>query len=662
MKSHFQQLQELQKKRIQRIVCSGGGAKGIVYPGAYRAMVETGMLKDIKTFSGTSAGAITATFMALGILPATFRDKSLHTNFEDLLGTTIGSIWGANNPGVTYITRDGKPLEQFIREHIIATLKESLNSLKSAQQITKNHPQFISLLAKINSPNPRITFGDLAILNQLFPQHFKQLNISAVTFPNGELQIFNSDLTPDVEIALACRASASIPLILEPVEIEINGIKKRFVDGGLYDNLPTDYFDKDDNGLFVTNKKPEQTMVFAFGEHFNNEDNQVFTALYGQQWDEVITDEILKTLISEAINLANKLIDTEDELNSADAEADLTFQTINLILDQHVQNKTLTRKESKIIRTAMNKAIASFPLQKFRLYHSQVQDKEDHVKLLAGLVKEQMKPTLYNPGFLEKFKRDVLIELFGDLHTPYKNTEQKEKSYHKLRSEYALRTVELRVGAIKTTAFSEAIKLANVMDALGYLDTMSYITNHELQDPELFDVSTFFGDLITNFEHIHRAVLAGSGSEPDKSIIIHGIASLKSQLKNKGMTQEIINREVYHFIKDEVEKKLDSVEAFALSRAVAFRNKLLTADDLFKETYEEGFKRSSFFSISNISGEQIFRTSTLHDSLKNKSMFQLYKNQTPHDQNTRTDKVFHALNKIQDFNQNKYSECSALLP
>jgi len=70
MKPHLQQLQELQKKRIQRIVCSGGGAKGIVYPGAYRAMVETGMLKEIQTFSGTSAGAITATFMALGILPA----------------------------------------------------------------------------------------------------------------------------------------------------------------------------------------------------------------------------------------------------------------------------------------------------------------------------------------------------------------------------------------------------------------------------------------------------------------------------------------------------------------------------------------------------------------------------------------------------------------
>ncbi|WP_155799180.1 patatin-like phospholipase family protein [Rickettsia canadensis] len=48
-------------------------------------------------------------------------------------------------------------------------------------------------------------------------------------------------------MALACRASVSIPLVFEPVEI--NG--KQYIDGGYLDNIPTKYF-KDNEPEFNT--------------------------------------------------------------------------------------------------------------------------------------------------------------------------------------------------------------------------------------------------------------------------------------------------------------------------------------------------------------------------------------------------------------------------
>ncbi|KTC85060.1 patatin-like phospholipase family protein [Legionella brunensis] len=656
----LEQLQKAQQQPIERIVCSGGGAKGVGYAGSYRAMQDTGVLKKIQAFSGASAGAITAAFMAVGMPSDIFREQLLSTNFKDLLGKRVGAVFGKNEPGISSITKDGKPLEAFIRDNIIATVKGSLQQLDNLEDIAEQHEDLRQLLAKVRGESPRITFGDLAILNRYFPEHFKQLTIPAVRFPDGKLQIFNSDLTPDVEIALACRASASIPVVLQPIEIEINGVKQRFVDGGLYDNLPTDYFDLQENGTFAKNTKPEQTMVFAFGEGLDDKKNQVFQALYGKRWDEVVSDEILNSIIDDAIVLAKQVRDEEEDLDSAEDEAQLLHQAIKYVLAQQVKHKVITIDESQSIMSATKKAIDSLLLkpkdnQEFWNAYKNETNQENRVKLLGSFVKEKMKPILYDAGVIERLKRNVLVEVLGDLHTSFKNTAQKEAGYQKLRSDYALRTVELRVGNIKTTDFDEATKLARVMDALGYLDTINYITNHELYGPDDFNEEQFYIDLVDNFEHIHRATLMGAGKDASKDPLIREIAALRTQLEYQGKPNDVISRQVYQLIKDKVERRLDSIEAFALARAVEYGNKTLTADALFKETYEEGFNRSGTFSISNITGERIFKTSTLHEALKEKSMFDLYENQPPHNKNTRTDKVFDSLAKLTTF-RDAYNE------
>ncbi len=190
--------------------------------------------------------------------------------------------------------------------------------------------------------------------------------------------------------------------------------------------------------------------------------------------------------------------------------------------------------------------------------------------------------------------------MLGDLNTPYKHTIQSEAGYQKLRAEYALRTVELRVGNLKTTDFSEATKFARVMDAFGYLDTINHITNHELHDPSLFDSEQFYIDLVLSFEHIYKAVLYGAGKNPKQDALIQDIASLRKQLETLDKSEAVIDRQVYQLIKGRAEGQLDSINAFALSRAVEFHNQTLRADALFKETYDKPKKKVKSFDVPRI--------------------------------------------------------------
>lgn len=109
---------------------------------------------------------------------------------------------------------------------------------------------------------------------------YKDLVITATQQETSELTIFNSFDTPNIEIALACRASASIPIVFEPVEID----GKKYVDGGYRDNTPTKYFkgnepefdtkEVTDNMEEITlAKKQGRTLAMAFGSGMEADSN-----------------------------------------------------------------------------------------------------------------------------------------------------------------------------------------------------------------------------------------------------------------------------------------------------------------------------------------------------------------------------------------------------
>ena len=185
------------------------------------------------------------------------------------------------------------------------------------------------------------------------------------------------------------------------------------------------------------------------------------------------------------------------------------------------------------------------------------------------------------------------------------------------------------------------------MDSLGYLDTINHITNHELHDPKVFNAEQFYVELVSHFEQIYKAILKGANKKLTENTVFNDIQALKKELTDK--SEAIICRQIYQLIKDKVEQEIDSHAAFALSRAVEFRSNLLTAEGLFKETYERAFECSASLSPSNFSGKTLFRVSSLHSSLQKKDMFQLFADKSIHDKTSRSEKVFSALNKLDAF-------------
>ena len=626
------------------------GAKGVVYPGAYQALIDTGVYSQATQFSGASAGAMTAALMASGMSGSNFRDALLHLDFKALLGNKVRS----SGEGVSLLTKDGKPLLEFMRAQIHSSIKTTIET----HQLVKHckDSETLKLIQKVFTKPAQecsISFKDLALLNQKFPLHFKQLVVTAVGFPSGNLQLFNSTKTPKVEIALACRASASLPILLEPVKINISGTTSLFVDGGLYDNIP-DYFDSKVDGV-GSNTQPTQTLVFAFGEGLNDKKNQVFQALYGQRLDEAIADELIEHIMQEAIKLAQKV---EKQSDDEDNEVALLTHAVKTILSKYTVDKTLNTDTADFIDQSIERSIQKLLKQpeKYRSFwnqYSQAGDDSERIKHIGHFIKEQMKPILYKADFIEQIKRDTLVKYLGGFKAPYLNTHQKELGYQKIRTDYPLRTVELRTGTIKTTQFDLAPELARTMDALGYLDTVNHITNYDLHDPEQFNSEQFYIDLVDKFTAIYKAVLAGSGKNPNADPLWLQMHSLRKDLSDKGKEEPIIARQLYQLVKSKVDQQVNAPEAFALSRSVEYHNNTITAEALFKEVYEEGFRRSPLFSVSSSTGKRIMQSSTLHQELKDKNMFEVYTNRPSKVENGRTEKVFSELNALNSF-KNKY--------
>lgn len=267
----LEELIDAQNQPFKYAAFSGGGAKGNIYSGVHESMVNSGVLDGLEAVAGSSAGAITAAVIATGISTADFKRLSQETNLPNLLGE--GFI----------VNKDGKPLYQLIKDttssnilkyfeanDIMEVCNRRKNALESEinKLLEKSDPQdskeieslqekksrleaIIShdgqelrdIQERINSNNT-VYFRDLDIMHLIDPIKFKDLVITAVEKETGELTIFDARKTPYVEIALAARASASIPIVFEPVEID----GKKYVDGGYRDNIPQKYFAGSEKG------------------------------------------------------------------------------------------------------------------------------------------------------------------------------------------------------------------------------------------------------------------------------------------------------------------------------------------------------------------------------------------------------------------------------
>lgn len=325
IEQNLKEMRDAQTLPIEFSTFSGGGAKGVAYAGVYRALIDTGLINNMKAFSGSSVGSVLSSLLAFGASPK--RVQGLF--YEDLtllLGERVGKLWGANSHGVRFFSRTPMAGYQRLRQEIIEILRDYFNKLNNPDQ------SLVQLIDKLKETTPEITFADLDILHRHAPDVFKKNVVTATNATkerSGELQIFDEN-TPDVEIALASTASSCIPGFFSPVSIKVHTDDDLWVDGAVHVNLPAYYFHKNENNQY-TNSQPIQTLLFAFAEGNRLETSSIFKSIYHEapytpSWFHWFIFDVLAPFLASltpSFNFSDKHAETYDKIAK-----DLALRTV----------------------------------------------------------------------------------------------------------------------------------------------------------------------------------------------------------------------------------------------------------------------------------------------------------------------------------------------
>lgn len=253
---------------LTSLVLSGGGAKGAAYPGAIKALEEQGKLAEIRTLSGSSAGAITAALLAAGMSADEFKALSDEMDFISLLDSPIKRISlaqhlsGENGKTVAgllekmKLSKLGSIVELLCnilpRLQSEAALLERILKRASSQSVLAQlgaHPELgarpeVAGIRQRLEQGGGVTFGDLALLGRHIPA-IKELNITGTGMFDGRPQmiLFNASLTPDMEIARAAHISGSFPVVFSRPEEQhqpflMQDERLSLQDGGVMLNVP----------------------------------------------------------------------------------------------------------------------------------------------------------------------------------------------------------------------------------------------------------------------------------------------------------------------------------------------------------------------------------------------------------------------------------------
>jgi len=216
---------------IRVLVYRGGGAKCYVYMGALKELERQNILQGVLAQRGSSAGAISAFLVALGCNAKQCKDFFFALDEKKIMtkNSEPDPEYQKSGPFHKLYKSDGKSLLDSFRKIATFQCEKFIAAYKHTHRFSKIRPA-------LNKDFPiKVTFRDLRILNQNFPQFgFKDLLITSTKIKSQETEYLSADTNPDFEIATALLESISLPGIFKsPFR---NG--EYHCDGGLLNNLP----------------------------------------------------------------------------------------------------------------------------------------------------------------------------------------------------------------------------------------------------------------------------------------------------------------------------------------------------------------------------------------------------------------------------------------
>lgn len=184
-------------EKIDKLILSGGGIKGIAYVGVLKALYKKGILDNIKTFAGTSAGCLIIVLLVIGYTYKDIYNLINNLDFNEITSCNISKLFidkGMDN---------GKKFEIMIAEFL------------AIKNIDKN-----------------ITFLEL------YNQTGKEIIFATTNLSKKELCYLSYKTHPDLSIITGLRMTSSIPIMFVPVIYK----DELYVDGALVNNYPINLF------------------------------------------------------------------------------------------------------------------------------------------------------------------------------------------------------------------------------------------------------------------------------------------------------------------------------------------------------------------------------------------------------------------------------------
>jgi NTE family protein len=230
------------EKLYSNLVFEGGGIRGIAYGGAIVELDKKGMLAPVERVAGTSAGAITATLMALGYSAKEIADIIYQLKLQKFSDGRFIFLGGINRLVKNYGWYKGDKFTRWIEDII-----------------------------EHKTGNAHITFQELHRLRG--ESHFRDLYITGTSLTKQRAVVFSYETYPHMKIKDAVRISMSIPLFFKAVLIDNTGniIHKKdnqregvevMVDGGIIANFPIQIFDS----TKYTNDQVSEENAYVFNE------------------------------------------------------------------------------------------------------------------------------------------------------------------------------------------------------------------------------------------------------------------------------------------------------------------------------------------------------------------------------------------------------------
>ncbi len=227
---------------IRNLVFSGGGVRGVAYVGAIDALGAAGVLAGVRRVAGASAGAITAGLLAAGADAERLGALFHKLDFPSFLRDSFGAAGDPERLWFGYGLHTGSSLSDWLRE---AVGELTLGSLGSAQ--------------------PDLTLGELHAA-ALAGKPVRRFVAIGSNLSHQLPELLSAHNRPSLPLWQAMRASASFPMVFQPVTID----GSVFVDGGVTWNYPIDLFDgsyaRRVRGSLPPVEQGERTLGFVLGQ------------------------------------------------------------------------------------------------------------------------------------------------------------------------------------------------------------------------------------------------------------------------------------------------------------------------------------------------------------------------------------------------------------